>query len=178
MPDLNYRFEMLKEHLEISVKPNGLDRKIIRLGWILVILNLCAAFAFYFDLPDKIPTHFNLRGQADGFGDKSTIWVITLINLGLYYGLNLFSTKLAPHKHNYPVKVTEKNALALYAMSIRMLVLLNTLIALLFLLVTVHIVLTARFGLDLGLVKIVLLISAFVTVLPFYFIFKMMKVPK
>ena len=168
---------MLKEHLEISVKPNGLDRKIIRLGWILVILNLCAAFAFYFDLPDKVSTHFNLRGQADGFGDKSTIWLIVLINLGLYYGLNLLSTKLAPHRHNYPVKVTEKNAPALYAMSIRMLTVLNTSIALLFLLVILHIVFTARFGLDLGLIKIVLLISAIITILPLYFIFKMMKVP-
>ena len=160
------------------MRPSHLDRKIMRFGWMLIALNLCAVLVFYFDLPERIPTHFNLQGEADGFGDKSTIWLITLLNLGLYYGLNHFSAKLAPHKHNYPVTVTEKNAPILYAMSIRMLALLNVLIALLFLLVTLHIVLTARFGLDLGLIKIVLPISAIITILPFYFIFKMIKVPK
>ena len=28
-------------------------------------------FTFYNSLPDTIPTHFNIKGEADGFGSKS-----------------------------------------------------------------------------------------------------------
>jgi uncharacterized membrane protein len=43
--------------------------------YLIVLLLLTAPFiylfTFYSSLPDTIPTHFNIKGEADGFGSKS-----------------------------------------------------------------------------------------------------------
>lgn len=41
-------------------------------------------FAYHYpSLPDRVPTHYNLAGEADSYGHKSTIWLPTLLFCGL-----------------------------------------------------------------------------------------------
>lgn len=116
---------MFRKQPKIEVKPTITDLKIIRLGWFLVILNFIIVKIFYVDLPEEIPIHFNFKGEADGFGSKTNIWFLPLLTLIMYYGMNLVILKVKPWQMNYPVRVTEKNAPQLYAMNLRMLVLVN-----------------------------------------------------
>lgn len=59
---------------------------------LLVVLLLLLPIIFvgyhYNGLPETIPTHFNAKGEADGFGKRATIWVLVLIlsvvSLGVY----------------------------------------------------------------------------------------------
>ncbi|MBV9986372.1 MAG: SdpI family protein [Chitinophagaceae bacterium] len=49
---------------------------------LLILLPAIYTATIYASLPETIPTHFNLQGKPDRYGNKSTIWVITLV-LGL-----------------------------------------------------------------------------------------------
>lgn len=169
---------MFRKQPKIDIRPTLRDRKIILIGWLLIIFNVILVFAFYFQLPEKIPTHFNLRGEANGFGNKSTLWILPIISALVYFFMSSVATKMKPWKFNYPTRVTEKNAPKLYALSIQMMVWLNLGIALMFLAITGEIILKAiqYEGLQLGWSFIPLV--ALITLLPFLYIFKMFKVPK
>ncbi len=169
---------MFRKQPKIDIKPTEKDRKIILIGWLFVVLNFVIVFAFYFQLPDTIPVHFNLKGEADGFGSKSNLWIVPIFNLAMYYGMTLLVTKMKPWQFKYPTRVTKKNAPKLYAMSLEMMVWLNFGIALMFLTISLETILKAiRFdGFSLGWSFIPLVVI--ITLLPFLYIYKMFKVPK
>ena len=169
---------MFKSNPKIDITPNATDRKIILAGWGLVGLHFILVLSFFFELPDTIATHFNLAGKADGFGSKNDIWAMPLLNLIMFYGMTLIATKMKPWNYNYPTKVTEKNAPILYAMSIRMLIYINLIIALLFLIISLHTILLAKgiTGFNIGWLIILLVVT--LTIGPFFYMYKMFKVPK
>lgn len=170
---------MFRKQPKIEVKPTITDLKIIRLGWFLVILNFIIVGIFYVDLPEEIPIHFNFKGEADGFGSKTNIWFLPLLTLIMYYGMNLVILKVKPWQMNYPVSVTEKNAPQLYAMNLRMLVLVNLAISLVLFPTSIEIIVAGKYG-DTGFnfTIITIIICLIFTLLPFYFIFKMFKFSK
>lgn len=66
-------------------------RRIFTSPWLVVLLLLLPIVFVgyhYNSLPDTIPIHFNAKGEADGFGKRSTIWVmvliLTFVSLGIY----------------------------------------------------------------------------------------------
>ncbi|NNM19161.1 MAG: DUF1648 domain-containing protein, partial [Croceitalea sp.] len=101
---------MFNNHPKIDIRPTAKDRRLINFGWILVALNLLLVFSFYFELPETIAIHFNLKGEADGYGSKNIIWILPILNIVLYYGMTVIATKVKPWNFNYPTKVNEKNA--------------------------------------------------------------------
>jgi len=51
---------------------------------VLIGLALAASAWLYPALPDRIPTHWNIRGEADGFGPKAiAAWILPVVALGL-----------------------------------------------------------------------------------------------
>ncbi len=169
---------MFNNQPKIDVKPTKMDLRVLRIGWLVIVLNVLVVFAFYFKLPESIPRHFNLKGEVDGYGSKSTLWMLPIISGLSYFLLFMMTTKMKPWNFNYPTKVTEKNAPILYALCLQMLVWLNLSIAVLFFIITLEILLKALEieGLALGWTIIPLI--AFVLLFPFWYIIKMFKVPK
>jgi len=99
---------------------------------ILGIISLCVlAVVSYSSLPDNIPTHFNVKGQADDWGNKASIFILPGIGLLLFTGITIISK--FPHIFNYTVKVTGENALRLYTKSVRVMRILKALVVMLFL---------------------------------------------
>jgi uncharacterized membrane protein len=82
-------------------------------------------------LPDTIPTHFGIRGKADAWGSKSNLFLLPAISTVLVIGLSILNK--FPHIFNYPVKVTEENALQLYTKGTRLIRICKMCIAFLFL---------------------------------------------
>lgn len=99
------------------------------------------AFSQFSDLPEQIPTHFNIQGKVDGTGSKSSIFILPVIALLMAVGL-IFLTKF-PHKFNYPGKITAENAAFEYQRSRYLLRIVNVLTSLMFLLLTVAIIQSA-----------------------------------
>ncbi|WP_299208377.1 SdpI family protein [uncultured Dokdonia sp.] len=50
----------------------------------------------YADLPDTVPTHWNIEGQIDNWGSKSMLWIIPFITGFLGYVLMSLAPKIDP----------------------------------------------------------------------------------
>ncbi len=148
------------------------------MGWIIVALNYLLVLVFYFDLPDTIPTHFNLQGEVDDYGHKSVLWIIPILSSALYFGMGFFVTHMKPSNINYPIKVTEKNAPQLYSIGIRMLVVINLATVVAFLLTTFAIVFKVKGILDTLDVPMLIGIWIVAGLVPFYFLYKMYTVSR
>ena len=79
--------------------------------WVLAILN-------FSDLPETIPTHYNGAGEADGFGEKTNIFVLPVIGTILFIGMTILNNY--PHIFNYPSTITNENAYNQYSNATRM----------------------------------------------------------
>ena len=58
-----------------------------RLYIVLSLLLTAAAFVatliIYPQLPEKIPTHWNIQGEVDGHGGRMTVWLMPAVLVGL-----------------------------------------------------------------------------------------------
>lgn len=68
----------------------------------LVLLSIPFGYAAYLypSLPDTIPTHFNIKGEADGFGGKGSIF----LGPGILGGVGLFTFFLLSNIKNFDPK--------------------------------------------------------------------------
>ncbi|NOU66833.1 DUF1648 domain-containing protein [Paenibacillus sp. LMG 31461] len=80
---------------------------------LLVIVSMIAYVAYEWrNLPDRIPMHFNGKGEIDGWGNKMSLIALPLIGIIVYVGLTLLSK--VPHVYNYPTPITAQNARGQY----------------------------------------------------------------
>jgi uncharacterized membrane protein len=97
---------------------------------LLRFLELIAALVFVYvwclaaltipTLPAHVPVHFGLNGAPDRFGSPATLWALPAIATVLYAILSL--AQRAPSRFmNYPVKITDRNRDAVYALGREML---------------------------------------------------------
>ncbi len=76
-----------------------------KIEWLVIIIILAAPFGYlysiYNNLPQTVPTHFNLQGKADGYDDKSILIFTTIImsafGIGTYF-LVKYAHKIDPRK--------------------------------------------------------------------------------
>ena len=97
-----------KDRPKIEVKTTKLSLISDIIGTIGVIFLIAYTLYYLGKLPQTIPVHFNIRGEADGFGSKYTIILFPIIATFLH--TIFFFIKKLPHTYNYPVKITQKNA--------------------------------------------------------------------
>jgi hypothetical protein len=97
------------------------------------VLAVAGTLLFFFilwgHLPEKIPIHYNVLGEADATGNKWFSLILPLVGLGSYFGMSVLNKY--PHIFNYPVEVNEQNALPLYRIGRRSVLGLKMLVCLL-----------------------------------------------
>ncbi len=72
---------------------------------IILLLPFVASAVLWNDLPDVVPTHFNIQGEADDYGPKwMTAILIPAIGLGVYF-LLIFLPAIDPKKR---IRSTQK----------------------------------------------------------------------
>ncbi|MCS7037142.1 MAG: DUF1648 domain-containing protein [Saprospiraceae bacterium] len=107
------------------------DRLLEAVATFFAVLLMAVPLAYYRDLPERIPQHFNAAGEVDAYGPK----YLLLIPVGM--GILLFGimTWLSRHPHwlNYPVTITPDNAERQYRLAVRLLRVLKMVVVLLFL---------------------------------------------
>ena len=68
---------------------------------LIIVLMFAASIYFYPQLPDKIPTHWNFKGEIDGYSGKlSGAFLMPVMNI-IMYGLFIFMPAIDPKKENY-----------------------------------------------------------------------------
>lgn len=104
---------------EIKIKLQPVDIVLEVIGYI----GLGALWIFigiiYHNLPDVVPTHFNLAGETDGYGEKRTIFLMPVM-ASLQF-LIISAVQEYPHLLNFPAKITAENAERQYTIGLRML---------------------------------------------------------
>lgn len=107
-------------------------------------------------LPDKVPLHFNMKGNADNYGDKYTIFIVSGISVILAF--SLWWIKRFPHLMNFPVQISEESAMSQYMLIVRFLNVVNILTTSIFLIIILLIVSTAL-GYETNIYNILLYIN-------------------
>ncbi|MBX7151932.1 DUF1648 domain-containing protein [bacterium] len=98
----------------------------------------------YPHLPAKIPSHFTISGEIDGWTEKQALWAFTGIVFALYLGLTWLAQM--PHRLNYPGDVTQENAPYQYALGRTMLRLIKLEILLMSAAISVELISVAQGG--------------------------------
>jgi uncharacterized membrane protein len=139
-----------------------------------LIILIVYPFLFYNTLPEKIPTHFDINGYADAFGNKNSIFTLPVIGVIIF--LLLYVLSKFPHILNYPVEVTDNNAENLYRYAIKMLKIINLTTVWLFAYINYQNILIAQIKID-KINEYVILIFVFVfSLIPLYYIVKMSRI--
>ena len=115
---------------KIKLQLNQTDKILEVLGWVSVVGIWALTLTNYSILPEIIPIHFNGAGKADGFGNKTHIFVLPIISTLLFIGLTTLNKH--PHIFNYPSQITKENAVDQYTNATRMIRVLKLVIVVLF----------------------------------------------
>ena len=127
---------------KIDVPLEGIDIVLDIISATLLILLIAYTIISYSELPDTIPSHFNAKGEVDGYSDKSMLVFLPAISLVLFIGL--FIMNRYPHMHNFMVNITEENALKNYRLSTRIVRFTNLFLVLIFGIIMYSIVTSAK----------------------------------
>ena len=74
--------------------------KISKWIWGLMIISIVGTLLVYTKLPPEIPTHWNIQGEADDYGDKITVFFLAGLPF-LLAALFIFLPKIDPKKESY-----------------------------------------------------------------------------
>lgn len=109
----------MQERPRLHIKPSSFDHILEGLAIVCVLLSVGITFYFFPILPDRIPTHFNIEGVPDGYGSRTTLCFLVVLQV-LFYGFLSLIAKY-PHTFNYMTQITEENAYEKYRGALRFL---------------------------------------------------------
>ena len=69
-------------------------------------------------LPDRIPTHFDAAGNANGWGSPAALILLPIVAIGLYFAMSI--TALFPGAFHYPVRATRMSLPRLHSITLSM----------------------------------------------------------
>lgn len=124
----------MKNRPVLDLPKTATERWLDIVSWICVALAFAFALGNYSSLPDTIPTHFNIAGEADDHGSKNLIFALPVLSFLLAAGM-IFLSKF-PHKFNYMTRITPENAAFQYRRARMLLRIINALSTLMLALLT------------------------------------------
>ncbi len=108
---------MANDRPKLKIEKDQLDYFLEWAALATLLLTFIIPQQYYASLPESIPTHFGIDGEADAFGSKRSLWILPIISLAIFI-LFYFISKI-PHKFNYPRAINEQNAYANYKHALR-----------------------------------------------------------
>jgi uncharacterized membrane protein len=115
---------------KIRIRRRTFDWVIELMAFIFLAFQIILPFIYYNHLPESIPVHFNGAGQPDGFGSRSTLWILPGTSLFLYLLMTILEA--FPYIYNFPVEITPENAVTQYTLATRLIRILKTLLLIIF----------------------------------------------
>ena len=101
----------------VKIVPTFGEKIVEILTLMIVVFMMIFPYVIYERLPEIIPTHFDIHGEIDGYGDKDSFYALPLTGLLIYLGASILQKY--PHAFNYPIEVTEDNYLKLYSLGVK-----------------------------------------------------------
>lgn len=163
----------MQKRPKIKIPLTTTNKIIESLGLLFIVATWAIVFINYKNLPAIIPIHYNGVGEADGFGGKGSIFLMPILSIVLYIGLTILNRY--PHVFNYPISITESNALRQYTIATSMIRWMKVIIIFIFGWTTIDTILQAKGyheGLGIWFLPIILVLIFFPMI---YGIIKMVK---
>ncbi|BAC14494.1 hypothetical protein [Oceanobacillus iheyensis HTE831] len=157
----------------IKVPPTRLEVIMHILTYFGIIVMCIYIGTQYSKLPAEIPAHYNFSGEITRMDSKIVVWILPVISVLIIVPIS-FICKV-PYMFNYPLKVTEKNAVKVYKDGRLMMASMNVLIVILFSVLELNIIYDAN-NPDNQMSNLwinILLISIFIHL--FYFIIRLRR---
>lgn len=146
------------------------------IGYSIFVGSIVVALFYFPTLPDKVPTHFNISGEVDGWGSKYSLFAIPIIAGLMLIPLEMVEKR--PHLHNYPAFLNEKNVAKLYGISVRTMNLTKNGLLMIFGFLLIQSVMAAKYGeAHFGVLLIILIILIVLFPLGWHIV-SMMKVKR
>jgi uncharacterized membrane protein len=101
----------------IKIKKDKIDWTLDIIAMIALLFIWIYSIIHFYKLPERIPTHFNIKGEIDDYGTKYTLWILPLITTFLFVLFRALYNY--PHKFNYIVNITIENAEKQYRLALR-----------------------------------------------------------
>jgi uncharacterized membrane protein len=108
-----------KDRPIIPIELKTFDKILEAIALIIFISIWVTVIYFYDKLPQIIPVHFDLTGNVDRMGDKSSIFTLPFIASFLYLLITVISKY--PQSFNYLQEITLDNAKSQYTFATRLL---------------------------------------------------------
>ena len=128
----------------LKIIPSRTDILLERLS----ILGLAFVWIFtiiqYLKFPNIIPIHFNAKGFANNYGDKTIIFLVPTIISVIFIGITILNK--FPHIFNYIKKITAENALTEYTKATKLLRVIKLIIVVFTVILTIDICESAKAG--------------------------------
>lgn len=122
-----------KDRPRIKIKPTRFDIAVEVFAWTALALLWIYVTVQYPNLPEIVPTHFGIGGKADAWGSKDSVFFGPGIATVLVIGMTILQRY--PYQFNYMEDITEENAERQYTIGVRMIRVLKTCIAILFIII-------------------------------------------
>jgi uncharacterized membrane protein len=119
-----------KSYPKIKLKRTTFDWAVEFIAFSFLTILIVLPLIFLKDLPEKIPIHFNLAGEPDGYGTRLSLWLLPITGAVMYLGMTIIEA--FPHIYNYPVEITSENAVTQYRLGTRLIRILKTVILIIF----------------------------------------------
>jgi len=149
------------------------DKVIEAIAYIALIALWLFICIIYFKLPETVPTHFDMSGTADSFGDKESVFMAPGICTVLFVMMSFIQHK--PQWLNYPTEITPENALKQYTFAMKMIRFLKLSIVIIFGLIELH-TYKAAMGMNAESGKyLIITVLALVYIPVFYFLIQSSK---
>jgi uncharacterized membrane protein len=120
----------LNNRPKIKINRKAPDWAIELIAFFFLIIQIIIPLIYYNQLPESIPTHFNAAGQPDGFGSRSSLWILPVTSLFMYLLMTI--VEAYPYIYNFPVEITPENAVTQYRIATRLIRILKTVILVIF----------------------------------------------
>ena len=116
-----------------KVAPTFVDRIIELVVAALMMITIILSVYFYFHLPEKIPTHFNLDFEPNAFASKNSILFVLILMIVVIF--TMWLSTMFPSLVNLPVKKNPEKEIAQQRIACRLCHVLAIWIVLLFLII-------------------------------------------
>lgn len=92
--------EKIVQHVRAQTEPRLMTLDLLTIFGLLI--SFVMPLVFWSDLPDRIPSHFDLAGQPDAWSGKNSIWFLPGVSLFIFILIRLsrWLTGKYPHKTN------------------------------------------------------------------------------
>ena len=97
---------------EIKLHLTTADKVVKIIAWGAFIAVWIVTLVNYFDLPNEVPTYFNIAGKAYGFCGRVSVLIWPTIITVLFIGLSILGR--LPRTFKYNREITKDNVLPLY----------------------------------------------------------------